>query len=64
MKHVIETTEVEEGVTTIRRCERFSNELLLVFASGETQILSETDPAKAAASGAGEEAGSVPATTS
>ena len=50
VKHTIESREVEEGTEIIRRRERFSNELALVFSSGETLILTETakgeEPAK------------------
>ena len=60
VKHVTETTEVEDGVTTIRQRERFSNELLLVYATGQTLILSETVPAAAPADG-GESGSKAPA---
>ncbi len=50
VKHTIESREVEEGTEIIRRRERFSNELALVFCSGQTLILTETakgeEPAK------------------
>ena len=50
VKHTTETREVEDGTEIIRRRERFSNELALVFSSGQTLILTETakgeEPAK------------------
>jgi Uncharacterised methyltransferase family (DUF6094) len=42
VKHTTTTTEVEDGVEIIRTKERFSNELALVFTSGETLVLTET----------------------
>lgn len=42
IKHSLTAVETKDGVTVERTTERFSNELALVFASGETQILTET----------------------
>jgi len=39
IKVVDKTEEEEDGVITVREKERFSNELTLVYASGETAIL-------------------------
>jgi tRNA1(Val) A37 N6-methylase TrmN6 len=39
VKVVDKTEEEEDGVITVREMERFSNELTLVYASGETAIL-------------------------
>ncbi len=49
VKHTTETTEVEDGVTITRKRERYSNELTLVFANGDTRILTETPKASPAA---------------
>lgn len=42
IKHSITSVEHEDGKVIERTRERFSNELALVFASGKTQILTET----------------------
>jgi len=42
VKHTTTTTEVEGDVAITRTRERFSNELALVFITGETMILTET----------------------
>jgi Tol biopolymer transport system component len=42
VKHTATITEVENGVKIVRRKERFSNELALVFATGQTLILNES----------------------
>jgi hypothetical protein len=42
VKHTTTITEVENGVKIVRTKERFSNELALVFASGQTLILNES----------------------
>ena len=42
VKHTTTITEVENGVKIVRTKERFSNELALVFVTGETLILNES----------------------
>jgi predicted RNA methylase len=42
VKHTTTITEVENGVKIVRTKERFSNELALVFATGQTLILNES----------------------
>jgi Uncharacterised methyltransferase family (DUF6094) len=42
VKHTTTITEVENGVKIVRTKERFSNELALVFTTGQTLILNES----------------------
>jgi SAM-dependent methyltransferase len=42
VKHTSVCTEIEDGMEITRTKERFSNELAIVFATGETQVLTET----------------------
>jgi tRNA1(Val) A37 N6-methylase TrmN6 len=44
VKHTTTTTEVEDDIEITRTKERFSNELALVFSSGQTLVLTETKP--------------------
>jgi tRNA1(Val) A37 N6-methylase TrmN6 len=44
VKHTTTTTEVEDDIEITRTKERFSNELAVVFCSGQTLVLTETKP--------------------
>ena len=46
MKDVTEFTEMDGDTTVVRRREKWSNELRLIYTTGRTQTLTENPPAE------------------